>query len=203
MVRGDYVQGMSERRRTLTTRLSAALLAAGLVTGCAGASDPGRMAAGKATQSAGGLTWAGYLYGEDLRDGCREGTADRYRLIFNAGLPGQSVRILELAGRPDKGGTMTVWQLAVSNVSQLGPGDPALPAQGVPGNVASLSAEQFQAVALRLARGGVFLPPHSQLDLGASKLRWFATGCFDGFYFLSAYTAQPGARQDISFIPQP
>lgn len=188
------------RRHSAPLRLTAALTAVALLAACAAAPGGATGAAGRAEA---GLTWAGYLYGEDLRSGCREGTADRYRLIFNARQPGQSVRILELSGRPDRGGTMTIWELAVSNVAQLGPGDPALPMNGLAGNVAQLSAEQFRAVAERLAHGGVFLPPFSQLDLGASKLRWFATGCFDGLYFLSAYTAQPGLRQDIGLIPRP
>ena len=178
-------------------RQVAALLAASGLAACA-AAPASRQASVPA-----GLTWAGYLYGEDLRTACREGAADRYRLVFNAGRPGQSVRILELSGRPDRGGTMTVWSLAVSSVAELGPADPALPVQGLPGDSARLGPDQFRAVAERLAFGGVFLPPYSQLDLGASKLRWFATGCFDGFYFLSAYTVKPGLNRDIGFIPMP
>lgn len=170
------------------------LLAAAFLAGCAGSGT-------ESARPAAGLTWAGYLYGEDLRQGCQSGAEDRYRLVFNAGRPDQPVRILELVGHPDRGGTMRIWTLPVTSVAQLRPGEPALPPTSAPADQDTLTPDQFQRVARRLAYGGVFLPPYSQLDLGASKLRWFATGCFDGFYFLSAYTVRPGMVRDISFIP--
>jgi hypothetical protein len=170
------------------------LVAVTVLAGCAGSGT-------EPTRAAPGLTWAGYLYGEDLRQGCHSGSDDRYRLVFNAGRPDQPVRILELVGHPDRGGIMRIWTLPVSSVAQLRPAEQAMPPTSAPTDQDTLTPDQFQRVARRLAYGGVFLPPFSQLDLGASKLRWFATGCFDGFYFLSAYTVRPGAVWDIGFIP--
>lgn len=180
-------------RHALTLAVPVALLAV-LLTGCAGGEARGFR------KPPSGLTWGGYLHGEDLRRDCRTGAADHYRMVFNALRPGEPVRVYDLVGLPDEGGVFEARELAVPSVAAIGPGDPVAAWRGDVHRL-RLSAPQFQAVVLRLAMGGAFRGSDSRLDLGASQLRWFATGCHGGFYFLAAYTAYPGLADDVRFRP--
>jgi len=170
---------------------AAAVLAAALA-GCAAIPESTAVARD-------GVTWAGYLYGEDLRQGCGDQGPDRFRLVFNAALPGRTASIFEVTGHPDRGGSIEAWAPGMANVGELGPAAP-VPVGGARQRL-ELTGDQFVALARRLIQAGALLPPHSQLNLGGSQLRWFATGCLDGRYFLSAYTYSPGTVADISLDP--
>lgn len=181
-------------RQSPTLAALAVLLAASLA-GCGTAAAPPPPARPPA-----GLTWGGYLHGEDLRQDCRAGTTDRYRMVFNGVRPGEPVRVFDLAGLPEAGGVFEARELAVPSVAAIGPGDPFTAWRGHVHRL-DLTAAQFQAVVLHLALGGAFRGEASRLDLSASRLRWFATGCHGGFYFLAAYTAGPGQADEVGLRP--
>ncbi|HYE49245.1 MAG TPA: hypothetical protein VEB20_06640 [Azospirillaceae bacterium] len=172
-----------------TWRLTAALGAVLLSAACAGTAPPSARAPEP-------LTWLAYLNGDDMRRRCLPGE-DRYRLVFNPDRPGEPVRIIEIAGNPRQGATIEARHIGVASVAEIAPGD-RLAAWDGRVDSRRLSRTDFIGLSLVLAERGVFSGVLPRLELGGSQLRWFASGCHQGTYFLSAYAFPPGVRQEAA-----
>ncbi len=174
--------------------LAASALAACLLAGCAG---PSSMRGAPPA----GLTWGGYLYGEDLRRTCSEEGPDRYRFVVNAARPGQPVRIFEAVGSAAEGGTIEVRDLPIGRVADIGPGEPYRGPGPDPDGAGSdrlrLSPAQFAALGEGLVVRGTLLPPSLAPDVTRGTGRWFATGCHGGFYFVSTSPGRLPPSQEV------
>lgn len=175
---------------------TAALTGILLLAGCAAAPPTG-------PRPPEGLTWGGYLYGEDLRQGCTGEGPDRYRFVINGTEPGRPVRIFEAVGTAEEGGWLEARDVAFGRVSDIGPGEPYRNGAGRKGAGAGKEARlpldpaQFAALGHRLVTSGLLMPPALAPDVTRGTSRWFATGCHDGFWFLAAHAGSKGPVREV------
>lgn len=145
-----------------------------------------------------GLTWGGYLYGEDLRQTCSEKGPDRYRFVVNRSHPGHPMRVFEVVGTALRGGFIETHELSIGGRTGIETAEPYLPPRKVPtaAQRLRLSPADFAAMGEQLVVSGTFLPPMLAPDLTRVKTRWFVSGCREGTYFLAADAAPGRIRRD-------
>ncbi len=174
------------RRRSVLAPMLAGLLAVTTLAGCAyrggDVSDPiGRKA-----------TWFSFVEGTDIRNACRPGAPDRYRLVYNANYEDQ-VRVYEI-GRGGAKYLMTEQVFGGANVLELTLDDPLNPWRGKGAEV-SLTPQQHQTLLRAFEQSGMFAPPPVGLELPSRSYYWTAAFCHQGRYGLTAWR-WPDARWD-------
>lgn len=144
-----------------------------------GPAEPANLPAQRATF----FSWLG---GEDIRAACAAGTADRYRMIYNADF-NEQVRGYEIV--PAAGGGGTLFQTVDRGLVLDGPVDLMRPLSiGAPVRVETpLSPEDMAAAAALLQASGAFDAPPVGLRLRSQEHFWVVSGCRDGRFFLTAY----------------
>lgn len=145
-------------------------------------------------------TWFSYLNGDDIREQCGDGVADRYRLVYNADRVRQA-RAYDVWDVRE--GAVIDQMVDRGIVFEAGrPIDAAL--TGVPTRARSvLTPDEFAEFENLLRASGVFEPPPSGLRLNSRGHYWIVAGCRDGAYFLTGYR-YPSERYDqlrfVSFL---
>lgn len=161
--------------------LTAVLLTAAvlLIAGCAAHTGGADDAAAR------GLTWLGYLNGDDLRPRCAPGAPDRYRLVYNADYS-QLVRTYEILAEPEGGAVIEAHVYPAADLSRVDLTGPLEHRQGQ-AEVTRLSPAQHAVLERGLRDSGAFSPPADTVRLNASGIYWLVSGCRGGLYFLTAF----------------
>jgi hypothetical protein len=130
--------------------------------------------------------WFSYLRGEDIQAACVEGSADRYRLIYNADFRSQ-VRAYEVTADGSGGAFYTA--RAVRNGAALS-NFTFLTTSGWwrwDRSEAVMSAEMFEDLRLRLAEDGYFDRSGASVRLSSFEYYWLVTACVDGTFESGAW----------------
>jgi len=193
---GKQRAGGCRARHGLSAVRLAGLAFLGLLAGCA-ASGPTDQPVAR------GLSWFSYLNGDDLRRGCGQDRADRFRLVFNADY-NHHIRTYDITADPDKGGAVVVARvIQAADLSHINPTDSASfdllgPWRGERAE-ARLTPRQFAEFVLRLSDSGAFEPLRGPLRLPSNGIYWLVNGCRSGTWFFTAYPYPMDRFADIRF----
>jgi hypothetical protein len=130
--------------------------------------------------------WFSYLRGEDIEAACTEGSAERYRLIYNADFRSQ-VRAYEVTA-DGSGGAFYVAR-AVPNGAALSNFTFLTTAGWWRWDVseAVMSAEMFDDLRFRLGEDGYFDRSGARVRLSSFEYYWLVTACVDGKFESGAW----------------
>ena len=130
--------------------------------------------------------WFSYLRGEDIEAACTEGSAERYRLIYNADFRSQ-VRAYEVTA-DGSGGAFYIAR-AVPNGAALSNFTFLTTAGWWRWDVseAVMSAEMFDDLRFRLAEDGYFDRSGASVRLSSFEYYWLVTACVDGKFESGAW----------------
>lgn len=155
------------------------------------------------------LAWFSFIEGGDIRDSCRPGAADRYRLVYN-GVYDEQVRIYEIGrGEPR---LMRHRALPPADLAQgWSLAEPLGPWRGESAE-RRLSPREYADLMDRFSAGGMFAPPPVGLRLPSRGFYWTAAACRDGVYRFTAWLhpsprfaaltfPEALARLDITDVP--
>ena len=138
------------------------------------------------------LNWFAYVASEDIRSGCRPGSRNRMRLVYNA-LWEEQVRTYELILQPDGTAALNagvlVDQGAATNVSSIFIsefGDVTGPWRMRRGRRLLSPGETSELVGLFQA-SAAFGPPRDGLRLPDNDFWWTVASCRDGVWGFQAY----------------
>ncbi|WP_207461905.1 hypothetical protein [Azospirillum sp. SYSU D00513] len=181
---------MDSRARTRSHLvLGAWLAAAPALAGCASTVPEGTAAPQR-------LSWLGYLNGEDLRAVCTKGSAERYRLVFNADY-NQNIRTFDVTGDPDMSGARVEARvIQATDIARVHQTDPLAP-EHARVEKARMTAQQFALFALRLYESGAFEPMPTNQQTSADGVYWLATGCRGGNWFFNVYPFPNDSFADV------
>ncbi|MBF0247474.1 MAG: hypothetical protein HQL36_05315 [Alphaproteobacteria bacterium] len=137
--------------------------------------------------------WFSYLAGEDIRDACRPGGGDRYRMVYN-GVYTEQVRAYDVdvaAASLDAAvrGPSDLGQWSVSGWSDL-----LAPWRGETQSRA-LGEDELADLTVALDADGVFGPPNEGEELSSKGFFWTVAACRDGRFRFTGF-AWPSARWD-------
>ncbi len=163
-------------------RVVAALaLAAALVAGCT--YRPGHED-NPVTRS---FAWFDYLDAKDIRDACRDGAADRYRIVYN-GIREEQVRTYDITAAPGGGANLTVQVFqSEPDVSVIQLHDLLGPWRGTTER-RTVSAAELEAIRGALRASGFGDPVPSGTRIHSWNFFWVAAACENGRF---AYNAWP------------
>ena len=140
--------------------------------------------------------WFSVLDGDDIRDSCRAGSGDRYRLIYNGRFQEQ-IRVYDV--------TRYGQEEAILGARAVRPGLNFSSPQGFdPGWQTSrtrLAPAEFAEFRRRLEQSGFYDPTPVGLELFSSDFYWVGISCENGNFHYMAY-ARPSPRFDALTFPQ-
>ncbi len=144
-------------------------------------------------------TWFSYLNGDDIREGCVEGAAPRYRLVYNADY-NEQLRSYEVSGDGAGGGSLTVRVQGRSglNTSRLSLSDPLAWARWA-SNEAALDAGALGELDTALAKSGAFGEAPTGLRLFSKETYWISSLCKDGVFYFNAWRFPSDRFDAITF----
>lgn len=183
----------------MTRRLALLIAAAGslLLTGaCAYHGETGNPVARN-------LTWFSYLNGDDIRQQCAAGGADRYRFVYN-GIYTEQVRSYDVMS--DAGDADPVLQVQVlgrrGQVGRIPLDSPSGVFAPWSGHVETVHMRAVDVQNLRAAMqaGGVFRPLTKRLELSSDAFYWVVTACTGGTVSFNAYL-WPSTRFEQAAFP--
>lgn len=131
-------------------------------------------------------TWFSYLDGTDIRDSCKPGTLDRYRLVYN-GPYHEQLRSYEVVADGAGGAHLVARALADhGNLVKLSLSDPLAPWRWRK-TEERLPPETFDELRRRLIESGFGSEPPVGLRLYSGAFYWVASGCADGQFHFNAW----------------
>lgn len=144
--------------------------------------------------------WFSYLDGNDIRESCASGGAERYRLVYN-GQYDQQLRSYEIYVGQDGGGILNARALnnggTAFNISLSNPFAPwawhESQAKLTPADVA-----QFRDL---LTASGYGAAAPQGLLLQSRDFYWIATGCQGGVFHFYAWNNRPQSMAPAGFTP--
>ncbi len=151
----------------------------------------------QSTPGAQKLTWFSYLNGEDIRQGCAEGTLDRYRLVNNA-VYEEQLRSYELRLSPNGGGSYSARAQGVASLTKVTLNDPLAP-WGWQTSEASLTPEQGAAFKSALADSGFYGPPPVGKRFYSGFFYWWVVACEDGQMHYNAWEYGMPGYAELTF----
>ena len=173
--------GPWRRSGSTTGLLVALLLGTVLLVGCAArgvAVDPVRRSLG----------WFSYLGGEDVREGCFAGAAERLRFVYNA-VYTEQIRTYDVLADPgDTAATVTARVFGSASLVGLRFGDLLAPWHGTVVS-ARIDRPDLKALRLSLDDSGFFRPAPEGLLLRSDGFYWAVSACLDGAFHFNAFAA--------------
>jgi hypothetical protein len=181
--------GGSEARHSVVAPVFHALVVVLILVGCrAGGGVPGNPI-GLMAQ------WFSFLDGDDIRDSCRPGSGDHYRLIYNARFQEQ-IRVYDVT---------SYGQEAILLARAVHPGLNFSSPQGFdPGwqkSQTRLASAEFAEFRRRLEQSGFYDPTPVGLELFSTDFYWVGMSCEHGQFHYMAY-ARPSRRFDALTFPE-
>lgn len=139
------------------------------------------------------ILWFSFVAGDDIRESCRPGTTDRYRLVYN-GFWREQVRIYQL----DLGGADVLEQRVVEpgSLTALSSDDLLAPWRG---KTAETRLDPAQRVRLVAALAAVSAPPPVGLRLPSDGFYWTAAACIGGHFFSNAWLFPTAEFEALQF----
>ena len=138
------------------------------------------------------VAWFSYLDGTDIRGICAAGTADHYRLVYNARYTEQ-IRSYEVVADGAGGAHLVARALGgEGNLANVSLADLQAPWRWRQ-STARLSPQDFASFRKKLLDGGFAAGAPVGLRLYSQEFYWLASGCMDGAFHFSAWT-HPSAR---------
>jgi hypothetical protein len=146
------------------------------------------------------LNWFRYAAGNNVRDNCRPGALNQYRLIYNANWDEQ-VRAYDLRESALKDGSAVLFTQVFGggygfNVSNFTLDDVVSPSGGKSGQV-RLSPDQYKAVVGAINASGFGQPAPKGLRLESYDFYWVVSACVDGQFHFNAWRF-PSERFDAT-----
>ena len=149
------------------------------------------------------LNWFHYVAGESLRDNCRPGALDQYRLVYNADW-NEQVRAYDLRASALNDGTAILFTQIFggygSNVSSFTLNDPFAPARGSSGQV-RLTPDQYRGIVQALDASGFGQPAPKGLRLDSYDYYWVVSGCVNGQFHFNAWRSPSPGFAALQFPP--
>ncbi len=127
------------------------------------------------------IMWFSFVAGDDIRQACQAGAADRYRLVYN-GFWREQVRIYEL-----QVGNKTVLSQRVierATLTALSSDDLLAPWRGETAELQLADADRERLLSLL---SPVFAPPPAGLRLPSDGFYWTAAACVKGHFYGNAW----------------
>jgi hypothetical protein len=166
-----------------------ALVLSLLVLGCRAGGDAPGNPIGMMTN------WFSFLNGDDIRDTCRAGSGDRYRLIYNARFDEQ-VRVYDVTSYgPEAIIVARAVHPGLNFSSPLG-FDPTWQK-----SQRQLTELQFAEFRRRLEQSGFYDPTPVGLELFSTDFYWVGISCENGTFHYMAY-ARPSLRFNALTFPE-
>lgn len=135
------------------------------------------------------FNWFHYVDGETLRNNCRRGALDQYRLVYNGNWDEQ-VRAYDLRASALGDGSGVLFTQVFggygSNVSSFSLTDPFGPARGTSGQV-RLTPDQYRAVVQAIDDSGFWQPAPKGLRLESWDFYWVVSACVNGRFHFNAW----------------
>lgn len=136
------------------------------------------------------LNWFHYAAGDSLRENCRPGALDQYRLVYNANWDEQ-VRAYDLRESALKDGTAVLFTQVFGggygfNVSNFTLNDVFSPSGGPSGQV-RLTPDQYTAVVGAINASGFGQPAPKGLRLESYDFYWIVSACVNGQFHFNAW----------------
>jgi hypothetical protein len=130
--------------------------------------------------------WFARLGANDIRDACVAGSADRYRLIYNA-VWGTQVRDYEVvADSGPAGGQLSIRVIFPEHVSSIDLADPLNLYTGQR-NTTVLTPADLGELAASLRQSGFYEPAPEGLVLPSDGYYWIVAACEKGSFHFNAY----------------
>jgi hypothetical protein len=144
------------------------------------------------------LNWFHYAAGDSLRDSCRPGALDQYRLVYNANW-NEQVRAYDLRESALKDGSAVLFTQVFGggyglNVSNFTLNDVFSPTSGQSGQV-RLTPDQYAAEVHAINDSGFGEPAPKGLRLESWNFYWVVSACVNGQFHFNAWS-YPSARFD-------
>ncbi len=145
-------------------------------------------------------TWFSYLDGTDIRESCKPGALDRYRLVYN-GRYHEQLRSYEVVADGAGGAYLVARALSDrANLVNLTLNDPLEPWRWRKSGE-RLSPEAFAEFRRRLFESGFGSEPLVGLRLYSEAFYWVTSGCADGVFQFNAWD-YPSERFDALRFPE-
>lgn len=141
------------------------------------------------------VQWFSFVEGADIAAACAPGSAERFRLVYNA-LWDQQVRIYEWDAQ---GAELKISVVRRGNVATITLDDPLYPWRTDAATVA-LDKAGLASLSSALEASGAFGPPAVGLELPSHSYYWTAASCRGGKYGFTAW-AYPSAAYDATRFP--
>lgn len=147
------------------------------------------------------FSWTSYLDAQDIRESCRPGAPERWRLVYNA-VYQEQVRAYELEATPDGGARLAAKVTTSGNLASLDI-DPAAPDPFQPwrDKVAKtdLRPQDLAAFRAALKASGVFAPAPVGQDLDSDGFYWIVAGCAEGRMVFTGWQWPAPAFKALAF----
>lgn len=145
------------------------------------------------------FTWFSYLNGDDIRQSCGAGGADRYRFVYN-GINIEQRRTYDVtAGSGPRGNLMAVQVAGPSDLSNFSAGDLLAPWRGISAAVRLLDS-QMAELDRAMEQDGSFAGSPAGLRLPSIGFYWVVLACRGGRFHFDAYL-WPGDRFQRASLP--
>lgn len=129
--------------------------------------------------------WFSYMEGGDFRDTCKDGGANRYRMIYNA-VYTEQVRIYELSPRASMLHTQVMLPMDLRDFQVDSLAGLLDPWRGVEADTV-LSASDLNGALADLVASGAFGPPNVGAELSSKGFFWTIASCHDGAYHFTGF----------------
>jgi hypothetical protein len=145
------------------------------------------------------VAWFSYLDGNDIRETCAPGAADRFRLVYN-GQYEEQIRSYEIRadGTSDGAATYVARAMGEANILTIEFPDLMAPWRWQSSNT-KLSAAEFSEFRSKLAESGWGQGAPQGKRLHSRDFYWVAAGCRDGVFHYDAWVHADGDFADIKF----
>lgn len=131
------------------------------------------------------LTWFSYAEAADIRDACRPGAADRFRVIYN-GHYDEQVRSYDVTALAD-GAMVETRVRGDGNLTRgIMLGDPFGPWRAE-GRLVRIGIPELDALRRALGDSGLTRPPSAPLRLDSTEFYWLVNACLDGRFVVNAW----------------
>ena len=138
-----------------------------------------------------------YLGGDDIRNDCKPGGMDRYRLVYN-GVWEEQVRAYDLTrSATGEGGLLLTTIFAGGGLDLLGAVNPFSGPWGGIRADRRLDEAEYRGIVAAVERSGFGEPPPDGLRLYSQRFYWVLSGCVNGRFHFDAWT-YPGSRFDAT-----
>jgi hypothetical protein len=149
------------------------------------------------------LNWFHYADADSVRDNCRPGALNQYRLIYNANWD-QQVRAYDLRESALGDGTAVLFTQVFGgsygfNVSSFTLNDG--PSSGGASGQVRLTAEQYRILVQALNDSGFNQPAPKGLRLNSYDFYWLVAACVNGQFHFNAWRFPPAQFDQIAFGP--